>query len=318
MVDDHLMRITHVTRGEEWISSTPKHVLLYQWLGIPLPTVRPLPAAAQREPQQGLQAQEPVVDARLVPRAGIPARGAAQLPGADGLVDAGRPRGLHARRVHRRTSTSTRISPTGPIFDLNKLDWLNGHYIRQLSLTELAERVRPFLERAGIVPNDPPLEAVLPLIHERLKRLGEAPELLGFFYADQPTYDDALLVPKGLDRPTAASLLAEATTIVSGAPAFDHATLEASLRELAAESRRQDRAVVHVAAGRQHVQQRLAAALRDDGGARPRARAVERPGVAGATAPPRRAERRPLSVTFRPLSMRWTIGVYCLGQCRMG
>jgi glutamyl-tRNA synthetase len=127
-----------------------------------------------------------------------------------------------------------RIGPTGPIFDLNKLDWLNGHYIRQLSVSELAERVRPFLERAGIVPSDPPLEAVLPLIHERLKRLGEAPELLGFFYADRPTYDDALLVPKGLDRPTAASLLDEATTIVSGAPSFDHATLEASLRELAA------------------------------------------------------------------------------------
>jgi len=127
-----------------------------------------------------------------------------------------------------------RISPTGPIFDLNKLDWMNGHYIREMSLSELAERVRPFLDRAGIVANDPPLESVLPLIHERLKRLGEAPELLGFFYADQPTYADALLVPKGLDRSTAASLLGEATTIVSGAPSFDHASLEASLRELAA------------------------------------------------------------------------------------
>ena len=94
--------------------------------------------------------------------------------------------------------------------------------------------MRPFLERAGIVPNDPPLEAVLPLIHERLKRLSEAPELLGFFYADQPTYDDKLLVPKGLDRATAASLLAEATSVVTDAPSFDHATLEASLRDLAA------------------------------------------------------------------------------------
>ena len=63
--------------------------------------VRPLPAAAQREHEQDLEAQEPLVDARLVPRAGLPAGGAAQLPGADGLVDAGRPRDLLARRVHR-------------------------------------------------------------------------------------------------------------------------------------------------------------------------------------------------------------------------
>jgi glutamyl-tRNA synthetase len=103
-----------------------------------------------------------------------------------------------------------------------------------MPLSELAERVRPFLERAGIVPTDPSLETVLPLIQERLKRLGEAPELLGFFYASQPTYDAALLVPKGLDRPTAASLLGESTSVVSGASSFDHATLEASLRDLAA------------------------------------------------------------------------------------
>ncbi len=128
----------------------------------------------------------------------------------------------------------SRISPTGPIFDLNKLDWLNGHYIRAMSLTELASRVRPFLERAGIVPNDPPLEAVLPLIHERLKRLGEAPELLSFFYAEQPTYEDTLLVPKGLDRAKTAELLADATAVVSAATSFEHSALESSLRELAA------------------------------------------------------------------------------------
>src|SRR5207249_478643 len=94
--------------------------------------------------------------------------------------------------------TFGRISPTGPIFDLNKLEWLNGHYIRHLSLAELAERVRPFLEQAGISAVDPPLESVLPLIQERLKRLAEAPELLGFLYHDAAEYDPKLLVPKGL------------------------------------------------------------------------------------------------------------------------
>ena len=90
VVDDHEMGITHVVRGEEWISSTPKHLLLYRWLGLPAAAVRPHAVAAQRRPVQDQQAQEPGRAADLVPRAGLPARGAGQLPGPDGLLDAGR------------------------------------------------------------------------------------------------------------------------------------------------------------------------------------------------------------------------------------
>jgi glutamyl-tRNA synthetase len=232
VVDDYLMRVSHVTRGEEWISSTPKHVLLYQWLGLPMPTFAHFPLLRNENRSKISKRKNPWSTLGWFREQGF-------LPEALlnflALMGWSMPDGREVFTLQEfiENVDLTRISPTGPIFDLNKLDWLNGHYIRQLSLSELAERVRPFLERAGIVPNDPPLEAVLPLIHERLKRLGEAPELLGFFYANQPTYDDKLLVPKGLDRATAASLLAEATSVVADAPSFDHATLEAGLRDLA-------------------------------------------------------------------------------------
>ncbi len=120
VVDDHLMGITHVVRGEEWISSTPKHLLLYRWLGFDDARVRAHAAAAQRRQVQDLQAQEPGRAADLVRRAGLPARGAAQLPGAARL----RP----ARRV-RRSSPSTqfsasfewsRVNTVGPVFDLDE------------------------------------------------------------------------------------------------------------------------------------------------------------------------------------------------------
>jgi glutamyl-tRNA synthetase len=233
VVDDYLMRISHITRGEEWISSTPKHVLLYRWLDIPLPTFAHFPLLRNENRSKVSKRKNPWAtlgwfrDQGYLPEA---------LRNFLALMGWSMPDGREVFTLDEFVENVDldRISPTGPIFDLNKLDWLNGHYIRQLPLPELADRVRPFLERAGIVPNDPPLETVLPLIQERLKRLSEAPELLGFFYADRLTYDDALLVPKGLDRSTAASLLGEATTIVSGAPSFDHATLESSLRELAA------------------------------------------------------------------------------------
>jgi glutamyl-tRNA synthetase len=233
VVDDHLMNISHVTRGEEWISSTPKHVLLYQWLQLPMPTFAHFPLLRNENKSKISKRKNPWSTLGWFREQGF-------LPEALlnflALMGWSMPDGREIFTLDEfiQNVDLDRISPTGPIFDLNKLDWLNGHYIRQMPLPELAERVRPFLERAGIVAHDPPLETVLPLIHERLKRLSEAPELLSFFYADRPTYDDTLLVPKGLDRPTAASLLGEATTIVSGAPSFDHATLEASLRELAA------------------------------------------------------------------------------------
>ncbi|MFN8634709.1 MAG: glutamate--tRNA ligase [Chloroflexota bacterium] len=233
VVDDYLMRITHVTRGEEWISSTPKHILLYQWLGITPPVFAHFPLLRNENKSKISKRKNEWATLSWFREQGI-------LPEALlnflALMGWSMPDGREIFTLDDfiQNVDLARISPTGPIFDLNKLDWLNGHYIRQMSLSELAQRVRPFLERAGIVPNDPPLERVLPLIHERLKRLGEAPELLSFFYADRPTYEDTSLVPKGLDRATAASLLGDATSIVSGAAPFDHATLEASLRELAA------------------------------------------------------------------------------------
>ncbi|MCC7370411.1 MAG: glutamate--tRNA ligase [Chloroflexi bacterium] len=232
VVDDFMMKITHITRGEEWISSTPKHVLLYQWLGIPTPKFAHFPLLRNENRSKVSKRKNEWAtlswfrDQGFLPEA---------LLNFLALMGWSMPDGREVFSLDDfiQNVDLDRISPTGPIFDLNKLDWLNGHYIRQMSLAELAERVRPFLERAGIVPNDPPLEAVLPLIHERLKRLGEAPELLSFFYADAPTYQDALLVPKGLDRAVAASLLADATAVIRDAPSFEHTALEASLRELA-------------------------------------------------------------------------------------
>lgn len=232
VVDDYLMKITHITRGEEWISSTPKHVLLYEWLGIPAPKFAHFPLLRNENRSKVSKRKNEWAtlswfrDQGFLPEA---------LLNFLALMGWSMPDGREVFSLDDfvQNVDLDRISPTGPIFDLNKLDWLNGHYIRQMSLTELAERVRPFLERAGIVPNDPPLEAVLPLIHERLKRLGEAPELLSFFYVDEPTYQDALLVPKGLDKVAAGSLLADAATVIRDAAVFEHAALEASLRELA-------------------------------------------------------------------------------------
>jgi len=234
VVDDHLMRISHVVRGEEWISSTPKHVLLYQWLGWELPVFAHFPLLRNENRSK--------VSKRKNPWATLPwFREQGFLPEALlnflALMGWSMPDGREIFTFEEfvKNVDFERISPAGPIFDLNKLDWLNGHYIRELTVRELAERVRPFLERADLDATDPPLESVLPLIQERLKRLGEAPDLLRFFYTDRADYQPSLLVPKGLDAATTASLLADAEATVRESPSFEHAELESALRALASE-----------------------------------------------------------------------------------
>ena len=108
VVDDHLMGITHVVRGEEWISSTPKHVLLYTVARPGDAEVRAHAVAAQREQVEDQQAQEPGRPAHLVHRAGLPAGGAAQLPGAARLLDA-----RTARRCSRSTTWSSTSTGSG-------------------------------------------------------------------------------------------------------------------------------------------------------------------------------------------------------------
>jgi glutamyl-tRNA synthetase len=234
VVDDHLMKISHITRGEEWISSTPKHVLLYQWLGWEMPKFAHFPLLRNENRSKVSKRKNPWATLSWFRENGY-------LPEALlnflALMGWSMPDGreIFSLADFIENVTFDRISPSGPIFDLTKLEWLNGHYIREMSLGELAERLRPFLEKAGIEAVDPPLERVLPLIQERLKRLAEGPELLGFFYSDAAEYESKLLVPKGLDATTVSSLLADAEAIVRDVPNFDHASLEAALRQLAAD-----------------------------------------------------------------------------------
>ncbi|HEX2326463.1 MAG TPA: hypothetical protein VHQ00_13775, partial [Chloroflexota bacterium] len=101
----------------------------------------------------------------------------------------------------------SKIGPSGKLIDLERLDWLNGQYIRRLPLDELQRLVLPFMEGAGLhVAGDPKLPRALALEQERLKRLAEAPQVLSFFFRDEG-YDPRLLIPRGVTRERALELL---------------------------------------------------------------------------------------------------------------
>jgi glutamyl-tRNA synthetase len=181
VVDDHLMGITHVVRGEEWISSTPKHVLLYEWLGLPVPAFAHMPLLRNADKSKISKRKNPAARLTWFTEQGY-------LPEALvnflALLGYG-PQGESEIFSFAEFSASfdwAQVNAVGPVFDLQKLDWLNGHYVRELGADEFAERLVDFATRTDdLSPNAVALlRAGAPLVQERSQTLLQALDLLRF------------------------------------------------------------------------------------------------------------------------------------------
>lgn len=190
VVDDHLMGITHVVRGEEWISSTPKHLLLYRWLGWQAPAFAHMPLLRNTDKSKISKRKNPAARLTWFQEQGY-------LPEALlnflGLLGYSLPDGREVFGLQEMADTFdwARVNTVGPVFDLAKLDWLNGHYLRELAPAELATRAMPHLVASGLVA-DPPtehqralLDAVVPLVQTRVATLSELPALVRFLFVDE-------------------------------------------------------------------------------------------------------------------------------------
>ncbi|MFT4108715.1 glutamate--tRNA ligase [Propionicimonas sp.] len=234
VVDDHLMGITHVVRGEEWISSTPKHLLLYRWLGWPEPAFAHMPLLRNTDKSKISKRKNPAarltwfLEQGYLPEA---LRNFLQL--------------LAYPPVHDDEDVSTfeefvaafdwaKVNTTGPIFDLAKLNALNGHYIRALSPGDLADRVAAFAVREGQWTQPSQADAALlrravPLVQERLVLLSEAvPKLAYLFTAD----DDLVVDPDALAKagPDAAAVVRAALVALEALPDWSHEAIQVALR----------------------------------------------------------------------------------------
>jgi glutamyl-tRNA synthetase len=198
VVDDHLMGITHVVRGEEWISSTPKHLLLYRWLGLTPPKFAHMPLLRDEKKAKISKRKNPW--ARLtwfkeqgyLPEALVNFLALLAYPPKEGAE--GEDVEVFTFAEFSEDFDWTKVNPVGPIFDLKKLEWLNGVYIRELGVGELASRLLPYLERDGVLSGNPSLgelarlEKVTELIQTRMALLSEASALVAPFY----TADDMI------------------------------------------------------------------------------------------------------------------------------
>ena len=236
VVDDQLMRISHVIRGEGWLSSAPRHVLLYDAFGWRAPEFVHVPdilasgggklskrhgAASVNEYRQ--MGYLPYALVNFLALLGWSYDDKTELFTGEELVE---------------SFSLERVSKSGAIFNLEKLDWMNGHYIRESDDAELADALLDYWRRypAAELPPDPDrdiLIRIVPLIKERLKTLADAAERIPFFFNDDFDYDPSELVQRKMDAAGTLRALNAAVEVVGAAEQFDAATLEAKLRGLA-------------------------------------------------------------------------------------
>jgi glutamyl-tRNA synthetase len=190
VVDDHLMGITHVIRGEEWLSSTPKHVLLYSYFGWDLPAFAHLPLLLNPDKSKLSKRQGDVAVEDYRKKGYLP----------EALVNfvaflgwnPGDEREIFSKEDLIREFSLERVGKSGAVFNIEKLNWLNAQHLRQKSGTEILAMLRPLLESpaaGGGELTDTYLLRVVEAMRERVSFVGEYLEKAPYFFRAPAAYD---------------------------------------------------------------------------------------------------------------------------------
>ncbi len=239
VVDDAAMEMTDVIRGEDHLSNTPKHILLFRALGHAVPRFAHLPLILNpdRTKMSKRKSQTAVSDyiAEGFIREAL-VNYLALLGWATGTEE----EILSIDEIVERFDLSA-VHKGGAVFDRERLEWLNGQWIRRLEPDDLVERLRPFVAaelaagRIDWMPGDDDLRVLLPIVSERLPTLGAIGDLVGFLWVRDLEVDPATLVPKRWDAATTNEALIAAREVIAdtGAVSFEADELEPPLRALA-------------------------------------------------------------------------------------
>ena len=236
VVDDHFQGVTHVIRGDDWLPSAPKHVLLYQYFGWDLPGFAHVPTVLgpdgkKLSKRHGATSLTEFRNQGYLPEALI--NFLAMLGWAPGE---GIEQNVFSVQELVEQFTLDHVGSSPAVFSYDKLDWLNGVHIRRLGAEDLAQRLIPFLEQAGIKVDTPDkqrrLVKIAPLIQERVKKLTDAAPLVDFFFTDIETPAmDTLIGPK-MEQHLSLYALKESRRVLEALPEFDDKPMEAAMRAL--------------------------------------------------------------------------------------
>ena len=238
LVDDHEMKITHVLRGEEWLPSVPRHLQLYKALGWEPPLFAHLPIilAPDRSKLSKRHGATSLLDYRemgylphtmvnFLTLLGWSLDDKTELFSTESLIE---------------SFSIERVSKAGAIFNNDKLDWMNGHYIREMTAEELAGALLEFW-RAFPPPEIPALPSreqalqIVPLVQERLKTLRDAAPLVAFLFKDCIEYETDELIQRRMDADSTRICLQSAYDGLASLDSFDADPIEGLLRGMVKE-----------------------------------------------------------------------------------
>jgi glutamyl-tRNA synthetase len=226
VIDDHLMNITHIFRGEEWISSTPKQIILYRFFGWEIPIIAHLTVLmdpdghGKMSKRHGSVSAQSFLDEGYLPEAML---NFLMLLGWNPGTD----RELFTLDEFVQEFSLDRLHKKSPAFDRKKLNYFNGLYIRQKSHTDLFPYFKKFLPQAS----DDQIAALVPVLKDRLVKFGDLPIQTKFLFEDVD-YPVDLLFQRGADRQLVFDLLTKTKDLFSNLKVFDFESLQTNLMDL--------------------------------------------------------------------------------------
>lgn len=245
VIDDYFMKISHVTRANEWLPSFPIHIHIWNAFGWEMPPHAHLPVLlnpngkgklSKRHAGFSEDGKQVLVLAKEFKEAGYIPEAVVNFLTNIGW-NFGDEREVFTVQEAIERFDITRVNEANSIYPIEKLDWLNSLYIREkLTVEDLARRLRDPLEKAGFEVNLDTLLKVAPLVKERIKTLNDVVDMAGFFFREEfPPVPAALLIPKKLDAARTREALVSAHSRLATVEPFSHEAMEAAMRTLAEE-----------------------------------------------------------------------------------
>ncbi|MDD5041133.1 MAG: glutamate--tRNA ligase [Candidatus Peribacteraceae bacterium] len=239
VVDDHLMEIDLVIRGEEWLSSTPKHLLLFERLGWTPPKYAHVPLLLNKDRTKLSKRQQSVAAEEYIGKGYLPEA----LMNFLALLgwNPGSEQEIFSLAELTEAFSLERVQKAGAIFDLTKLDWLQGQWIRRLPLAEFADRLQMLTaERYPEAAHDAHFSEKAALIHERVTFLEEGPDMLAFFYVEPKVSVELLANAKQKVTKELLTTILKLLTDTLGKIPADAWTTDTLKEKLLAQAKKQD------------------------------------------------------------------------------
>jgi glutamyl-tRNA synthetase len=240
MVDDHLMKITHVIRSSEWLPSLPLHAMIHRAFGWDEPqwchlSVFLKPSGkgkmSKRESAE-LMTEGHSVFVRDLRELGYTPEGVVNWIALMGASFDEKQDVFSLPELVEHFSLD-HLTPAPAAVNFTKADHFNGVHLRRLAPEDLARRMRPFFEKAGLAAGEALLRRIAPLIQERVVTLNDGVQMAGFFFREQVVPEASALVGKGMTPEASAQAVRAATEILTGHADLADPALEATLRDLA-------------------------------------------------------------------------------------